>query len=196
MLAPSFVSPAGVLARPVAPSRALTCCPRPRPLRRLRAPRAAATPPPPPPPPPPRSSSFALADLPVVALGAAPARAGAYAVRGPDGALAYVGYSRDVRARLAFHAAAVGDAAAACQVYAPEDARKVSADMLEAVLEYWVGENGGVPEGNLGARAMWEGRAAGVEDAARQQEVLVRSVLTFILFSSALKTAQYLLLPY
>lgn len=161
-------------------------------LPRCRAPFACA------PPPAPSASSFALSDLPLLPLSSCPALPGAYAVRSASGALRYVGYSRDVRARLGFHLRAVGpEEAAGAHVYAPADARKVTPDMLESVLEFWVQENGGVvPEGNSVARAAWEGRVEGVEEAKRRHEVLVRNVLTFILFSSVLKTAHYLFLPY
>lgn len=146
---------------------------------------------------PPRSerhASFGLADLLVQPLDSAPARPGAYAVRDVDGVLRYAGYSRDVRARLAFHKEAVGaEAAATCQVYAPDDSERVTAESLERVLEYWVSENDGVvPEGNIGGRDLWERR----DPRSGEQQVLFQQVLAFLLVSSALKTVQYVFFSY
>lgn len=138
--------------------------------------------------------SFSLADLPLQSLDSAPARPGAYAIRDVDGVLRYAGYSRDVRARLEFHREAVGvEAAAKCHVYTPDDSELVSAESLEGVLEYWVSENGGVvPEGNIAGRDLWEKR----DPRAAEQEVLFQRIFAFLLVSSALKSAQYILFPY
>jgi hypothetical protein len=150
------------------------------------------------------TAGFALADLPVVGLSDAPARAGAYAVRDTFGVVRYMGYSKDVQRKVRMHVAAVGDdRAAAVQVYAP-DGGEVGADILEAVLEYWVQENGGVvPDGNAVGeeRALWEGGGVTGPDgrertAVEQREVLMRNIYAFLLLSSVLKTAQYLFMPY
>lgn len=138
--------------------------------------------------------SFALADLPLIALSSAPASPGAYAIRTSAGTLVYIGYTRNIAARLEFHLGAVGPSeAASVHIYAPADTRKLSADSLEAVLEFWVRENGGVPEGNEAGREDWEGAR---DEREVRNEVLLKSVLTFVLFSSVLRTARYVFLPY
>jgi hypothetical protein len=148
------------------------------------------------------TGGFALADLPALPLRDAPERPGAYAVRNADGALAYLGYSRNVATMLRFHEERVGaEQAASCQVYAPEDL-PVGPDLLEAVLEYWVRENDGlVPDGNLTDRALWEGSgknaAPGTPEAhSQQQKVLTRTIFAFFLVSSILKFLQYHFFPY
>jgi hypothetical protein len=148
------------------------------------------------------NSGFALADLPVVPLVNAPDRPGAYAVRDSDGKLAYLGYSRSVSSMIRFHEGRVGSGrAATCQYYAPED-RPVGPDLLEAVLEYWVRENGGVvPAGNLADRTLWEGTgreaAPGSPQAQEErQKVLTRMIFAFFAFSSVVKFVQYTFFPY
>jgi hypothetical protein len=103
---------------------------------------------------------------------------------------------------IRFHEQRVGPSrAATCQYYAPED-RPVGPDLLEAVLEYWVRENGGViPEGNLADRTLWEGSgrdaAPGTPQAQEErQKVLTRMIFAFFAFSSVVKFLQYTFFPY
>lgn len=148
---------------------------------------------------------FALAELPMMVLDAAPEIPGAYAVRDAEGTLCYIGYSKNILKKLRFHLDAVGpERAACCQIYAPRS-DKISADLLEAVLEYWVRENGGVvPSGNMTERGMWEGPAsrdvmssAGFASAESRHEhdvrhkVLMRNLLYFIILSSVVKTFHF-----
>jgi hypothetical protein len=151
---------------------------------------------------PEENSGFALADLPVLPLMDAPDRPGAYALRDSDGKLAYLGYSRSISSMIRFHEQRVGPSrASTCQYYAPED-RSVGPDLLEAVLEYWVRENGGViPEGNLADRTLWEGSgrdaAPGTPQAQEErQKVLTRMIFAFFAFSSVVKFLQYTFFPY
>lgn len=86
---------------------------------------------------------------------------GAYAVRDVTGKLQYVGYARDVCARLRAHREAVPSLCAGFHTYTPPVPRAdVTADLLEGVLEYWVSEAGGMPPGNTVDRHRWEGGPA------------------------------------
>lgn len=144
---------------------------------------------------------FGLAELPMVVLDAAPARPGAYAVRDVEGILRYIGYSKDISKKLRFHLDAVGpERAASCQVYAPQH-DKITPDLLEAVLEYWVRENGGiVPSGNMEDRWIWEGNSSAnasfsteqsLDDRSMRHQVLMRNLLYFMIFSSIVKALHF-----
>lgn len=157
-------------------------------------------------------TGFSLHDLPTLPLEDAPARPGAYCVRDTNGTVQYMGYSKDLYNKLQFHLDAVGPILAAkCQWYAPTKSNPAGADLgpdlLESVLEYWVSENGGIPRGNTSDRYRWEdstpsehihmGNSVAAEFSAEEEKVIpMRGILAFFLFSSVLKTVQYLWFPY
>lgn len=137
------------------------------------------------------TNGFALGDAPLrlfAELGVRPerfAKPGAYAVRDAGGTLCYVGYSKNIAAKLKFHSGLVPDRCASFQVYIPPvPPEMISPEMLEGVLEYWVQENGGVPHGNTSDRELWE-----VEPLSRK--VLLGSIFGLFFFTSLLKQIMY-----
>lgn len=110
------------------------------------------------------------------------ARPGAYAIRDEFGELQYVGYAKDVGRRLEIHEQNVPPSQCVTfQTYLPDLPRAdISPDLLEGVLEYWVGENGAMPKGNTVERAVWEGG-----EAAPDRKVLYAAVF-FLFFAHSL----------
>lgn len=110
---------------------------------------------------------------------------GAYAVRDEQGELRYVGYAKDVGRRLELHITQVPQQCKSFQTYIPDLPRgDVTPDLLEGVLEYWVGENGGMPSGNTVDRARWEGTGA-------DRKVLYAAVFFLFLAHSVAKQFLY-----
>lgn len=138
------------------------------------------------------TSGFALQDSPInmfVDLSdrqEAFARGGAYAIRDTAGQLCYMGYSKNIAAKLVFHARLVPEKCVSFQVYVPPVPQElISPEMLENVLEYWVRENGGVPTGNTVDRALWE------QENPVDRKVLLGSIFFLFLISSILKQVLY-----
>lgn len=135
---------------------------------------------------------FALRDAPLLDFQTLPLRGedfqrgGAYAIRDVDGHICYMGYSKNVAAKLRFHAQLVPHRCASFQVYLPSlPPELISPDMLESVLEYWVRENGAVPRGNTVDRHLWEQR-----DPV-DRKVLFGSIFALFLISSIVKQVLY-----
>lgn len=138
------------------------------------------------------ATGFALGDNPINAFATLSdsadkyARGGAYAIRNPAGQVCYMGYSKNIAAKLAFHERLVPEQCATFQVYVPPVPEElISPDMLESVLEYWVRENGGVPTGNTVDRALWE------QENPVDRKVLLGSIFLLFLVSSLVKQVMY-----
>ncbi|KAK4535408.1 hypothetical protein CDCA_CDCA04G1433 [Cyanidium caldarium] len=95
-----------------------------------------------------------LADLPLLPVSEVPRnparweRVGAYAVFDDSRLLRYVGYSRNVLAKLELHAQLQRSQFKYFKAYFPPRDWKPVPDELERMLRRWIRENGGVPPGN------------------------------------------------
>mmetsp|Transcript_7662 Transcript_7662/g.23201 ORF Transcript_7662/g.23201 Transcript_7662/m.23201 type:complete len:274 (+) Transcript_7662:34-855(+) len=81
---------------------------------------------------------------------------GAYAIFDETKTLQYIGYSRNVSAKLKFHASVQREACRYFKVFFPENPDDVTPDELENVLDVWIVQNGKVPRGNTTDRDQWE----------------------------------------
>lgn len=115
---------------------------------------------------------------------------GAYAIRNETGQLCYIGYTKNLSAKLAFHEHLVPDECHAFQLYVPPT-QLVSPEMLENVLEYWVRENGGVPRGNATDRQIWEKNDQKEQKDRKDRKVLLISIFVLFLASSILNQVLY-----
>uniref|UniRef100_A0A7S3EAU3 GIY-YIG domain-containing protein n=2 Tax=Rhodosorus marinus TaxID=101924 RepID=A0A7S3EAU3_9RHOD len=87
------------------------------------------------------------------------ARVGAYAVFDGADELRYVGYSRNVFAKLRLHAVLQPQACVTFRLYFPAADQDVSPQDLENVLDMWIVQNGKIPSGNTTERELWESPA-------------------------------------
>lgn len=111
---------------------------------------------------------------------------GVYAIRGPDQSLMYMGYSKNVAAKLQFHQTLQPQNCVSFHVYVPPlPPELISPDLLESVLEYWVRETGTVPRGNTVDRALWE------NPNPIPRKVLLASILLLFFFSSLFKQVMF-----
>lgn len=111
---------------------------------------------------------------------------GAYAISDTSGNIMYMGYSKNIAAKLAFHARLQPQSCASFRFYAPPvPPELMSPDMLENVLEYWVQEVGGLPKGNTVDRALWE------QENPVDRKVLFATVFAIFLFTSIVKQFLY-----
>lgn len=111
---------------------------------------------------------------------------GAYAISDPKGQVVYMGYSRNVAAKLAFHARLQPQSCSSFRMYVPPvPPELISPDMLENVLEYWVREIGDVPRGNTVDRALWE------QENPINRKVLFTAIFSLFLVSSIVKQVFY-----
>lgn len=138
------------------------------------------------------STGFALSDTQINAFADLPerqetfARGGAYAIRDAAGQICYMGYSKNIAAKLEFHERLVPEKCASFQVYVPPVPQElISPEMLENVLEYWVRESGAVPAGNTVDRALWE------QENPVDRKVLLGSMFFLFLISSIVKQVLY-----
>ncbi len=135
---------------------------------------------------------FALAGLATLTYAGAQAtsslaRAGAYAVLDAAQRVRYVGYTSNVRASLDLHAAHKD--ACYVRVWAPHG---VERDTLEGVLEYWVRELGGWPDGNTTQRQRWERESALEHDGGLDnKKKLYAAVFFAFLAHSIVKQVSY-----
>jgi predicted GIY-YIG superfamily endonuclease len=84
-------------------------------------------------------------------------RIGCYALYNGDQALCYVGYTKNLQRKIAFHAKLQPDNCKFFKAFVVENP-KVSAAYLEKILDAWLLEYGSVPPGNSTQRHLWEGR--------------------------------------
>lgn len=111
---------------------------------------------------------------------------GAYAISDPADRVMYMGYSKNIAAKLAFHERLQPQSCASFRVYIPlVPPELMSPDLLENVLEYWVRENGELPRGNTVDRALWE------NDNPVSRKVLLASIFALFLISSIIKQVMY-----
>lgn len=111
---------------------------------------------------------------------------GAYAISDPADNIVYMGYTKNIAVKLAFHERLQPQSCASFRVYVPPvPPELMSPDMLENVLEYWVRENGELPRGNTVDKALWE------NDSPVDRKVLLASILALFLISSIIKQAMY-----
>jgi len=87
------------------------------------------------------------------------AKVGAYAVFDGADELRYVGYSRNVFAKLRLHSILQPQACVSFRLYFPDAGRNVSPQDLENVLDMWIVQNGKIPSGNTTERNLWESPA-------------------------------------
>ncbi|KAJ8903918.1 hypothetical protein NDN08_000449 [Rhodosorus marinus] len=87
------------------------------------------------------------------------AKVGAYAVFDGADELRYVGYSRNVFAKLRLHAVLQPQACVSFRTYFPDADHDVSPQDLENVLDMWIVQNGKIPSGNTTERELWESPA-------------------------------------
>eukprot|EP00188_Purpureofilum_apyrenoidigerum_P000954 Plantae.Rhodophyta-Purpureofilum_apyrenoidigerum.ctg14859.p1 GENE.Plantae.Rhodophyta-Purpureofilum_apyrenoidigerum.ctg14859~~Plantae.Rhodophyta-Purpureofilum_apyrenoidigerum.ctg14859.p1 ORF type:complete len:293 (+),score=31.26 Plantae.Rhodophyta-Purpureofilum_apyrenoidigerum.ctg14859:25-879(+) len=81
---------------------------------------------------------------------------GAYAIFDETRTLQYVGYSRNVSAKLKFHASVQKEACRYFKVLFLDDPDMVTPDELENVLDVWILQNGKIPRGNTVDSDKWE----------------------------------------
>ncbi|GJQ09669.1 hypothetical protein GpartN1_g1460.t1 [Galdieria partita] len=84
-------------------------------------------------------------------------RTGCYALFNDDHLLCYVGYTKNLQKKIAFHAKLQPNNCKFFKAYVV-DSPKVSASFLEKVLDSWLLEYGSVPPGNSTERHLWEGK--------------------------------------
>lgn len=111
---------------------------------------------------------------------------GVYAIRGPDRSIMYMGYSKNVAAKLQFHQTLQPQNCVSFHVYVPPlPPELISPDLLESVLEYWVRETGTVPRGNTVDRALWE------NPNPIPRKVLLASIFLLFFISSLFKQGMF-----
>ncbi|EME31525.1 hypothetical protein Gasu2_44250 [Galdieria sulphuraria] len=84
-------------------------------------------------------------------------RTGCYALYNDDHLLCYVGYTKNLQKKIAFHAKLQPNQCKFFKAYVVDNP-KVSASFLEKILDSWLLEYGSVPPGNSSERHLWEGK--------------------------------------
>ncbi|EME31526.1 hypothetical protein Gasu_12010 isoform 1 [Galdieria sulphuraria] len=96
-------------------------------------------------------------------------RTGCYALYNDDHLLCYVGYTKNLQKKIAFHAKLQPNQCKFFKAYVVDNP-KVSASFLEKILDSWLLEYGSVPPGNSSERHLWEGK----RDIDRKGVVLLK----------------------